>query len=1003
MDQSSGKVKAIFLTAIEEHTPEQWPAFLDKACAGDVQLRAEVEKLLLARTEMGSFHEAPRPAPVATIEEPIGEPPGTVIGPYKLIQEIGEGGMGTVYMAQQTEPVKRLVALKLIKPGMDSRQVIARFEAERQALALMDHPNIAKVLDAGTAPTGRPYFVMELVKGAPLTKYCDEHRLTPRQRLELFVPVCQALQHAHQKGIIHRDIKPSNVLVALYDGKPVPKVIDFGVAKAAGQQLTERTLVTGFGAVVGTLEYMSPEQAEMNQLDIDTRSDIYSLGVLLYELLTGSTPLDKKRLKEAAMLEVLRIIREEEPPKPSTRLSTTDELPSVAANRNLEPKKLSGLVKGELDWIVMKCLEKDRNRRYETANGLAVDLLRYLADEPVQACPPSTWYRFRKLVRRNKRTVAVVVMMLMLALAGTAVSTWQAVRATLAEEQTSDALTQTREALDALTEDVVETMFTKQPKLGEKEKAFLRKLLGFYEKFTQQSLQSAEARFFRAKSYYTVAHLRGLLGEHRDAVAGFRQAESLLEKLLAEFPEEAQYRHKLARAQGNLGVELAKLGNQPDADTAFRRGIALRTKLVDDFPEDLKYQLELANNYNDLGFLRELQRNYPEAEGNYRVALDLKEKIVAAAPADDQPKYQTELARGLTVLGQLARKQEKYAQSEQIFRRAVEMHEKQMGKGGDTPRERQGLANCYSGLGIALAELKRMPEAEKTFRQALEVRRKLTDDYPGVLEYRRELANASGDFAYFLTLQKKQAAAEGPYRQTLELRNAIVAQTGAVPVYRVELAKSHHDLAWVLSVTSRPKEAESEWRAALELWQKLARDLPKVPDFQDGLAGTLTNLAKLHNQRGNFKAALTLLEKARTHSQAALDGRPKDPGFRESYRDHLVAMAQSRLGLTDHARLATTADELARFGHEPANDTFDAATMLASSVMLVSKDAAVGETKRKELAQNYGDRALALLRKAVERGFTDAARMKQDTRLEAIRARPEFQKLLATLEAKKGT
>jgi WD40 repeat protein len=325
------------------------------------------------------------------------------------------------------------VALKVIKAGMDSRQVIARFEAERQALALMDHPNIARVLDAGTTRTGVPYFVMELVKGVPITKYCDAHHLTPRERLELFIPVCQAVQHAHQKGIIHRDLKPSNVLIAQYDGRPVPKVIDFGVAKATGSRLTERTMYTEFGAIVGTLEYMSPEQAEQNQLDVDTRSDIYSLGVLLYELLTGTTPLDRKRLKDVALLELLRAIKEDEPPKPSTRLSTTDELPSIAANRNLEPKKLSGLIRGELDWIVMKALEKDRSRRYETANGFAMDIQRYLSDEPVSACPPSAAYRMRKFARRNSRPLAAVAILTLALVTGTVVSTWQAVRATHAE------------------------------------------------------------------------------------------------------------------------------------------------------------------------------------------------------------------------------------------------------------------------------------------------------------------------------------------------------------------------------------------------------------------------------------------------------------------------------------------------------------------------------------------------------------------------------------------
>ena len=341
--------------------------------------------------------------------------------------------MGTVYMAEQTQPVRRTVALKLIKAGMDSRQVLARFGAERQALALMDHPNIAKVFDAGTTDDGRPYFVMELVKGIPITRFCDERRLTTRERLELAIPVCQAVQHAHQKGIIHRDLKPSNVLIALYDGKPVPKVIDFGVAKATGPQLTDQTLYTEFGAVVGTLEYMSPEQAELNQLDIDTRSDIYSLGVLLYELLTGSTPLDRKRLKQAAVLEVLRVIREEESPRPSLRLSTTEELPSIAACRNIEPRKLSGLVRGELDWIVMKALEKDRNRRYETANGLAADLRRYLDDEPVQACPPSAGYRLRKFARRNRAALATSAFVAVALVVGTAVSSWQAIRAMKAE------------------------------------------------------------------------------------------------------------------------------------------------------------------------------------------------------------------------------------------------------------------------------------------------------------------------------------------------------------------------------------------------------------------------------------------------------------------------------------------------------------------------------------------------------------------------------------------
>src|SRR3954471_18788437 len=434
MSADFDKLREIFLAALEK-APEQRDAYLDQICAGDEELRRNVDVMLRAQAvgEGPLDRAAVRDEQQTEVYEQVSETPGTVIGPYKLIEQIGEGGMGTVWMAQQTAPVKRLVAVKLIKAGMDSRQVIARFEAERQALALMDHANIAHVLDAGTTGAGHPYFVMDLVRGVPITRYCDEHHLTPRQRLELFLPVCQAIQHAHQKGVIHRDLKPSNVLVALYDGRPVPKVIDFGVAKAAGQALTDKTLVTGFGAIVGTLEYMSPEQAEVNQLDIDTRSDVYSLGVLLYELLAGSTPFSKKDLERAGVLEMLRVIREQEPSKPSMKLSTADGLPTLAANRGTEPARLTRLVRGELDWIVMKALEKDRNRRYETANGFALDVQRYRADEPVLACPPSVGYRLRKFARRNKGPVLAATLVVLALVGGVMGTTWGMFRATKAE------------------------------------------------------------------------------------------------------------------------------------------------------------------------------------------------------------------------------------------------------------------------------------------------------------------------------------------------------------------------------------------------------------------------------------------------------------------------------------------------------------------------------------------------------------------------------------------
>jgi eukaryotic-like serine/threonine-protein kinase len=581
--------RSIFIAALEKGDPAERAAYLDQACAGDQALRKRLDRLLdaVARTG-GILDRAPEPL-MTGLYQPVTEGPGTRIGPYKLLQQIGEGGFGIVYMAEQMEPVRRKVALKIIKPGMDTKEVNARFESERQALALMDHPNIAKVLDAGATPPspplrkggawggGRPYFVMELVKGVPITDYCDQNNLSTEGRLALFVTVSHAVQHAHQKGIIHRDLKPSNILVTLHDGIPVPKVIDFGVAKATSQHLTEKTLFTSFGQMIGTPAYMSPEQAEMSGLDIDTRSDIYSLGVLLYELLTGSTPFESKRLRDAGYAEMQRIIREETPPKPSKRLTSLgDTATVVSSHRSTDPKRLAALLTGDLDWIVMKSLEKDRNRRYDTPNSFAADVERFLRREAILARPPSKMYQLRKFAERNRAAVLTGSLVAATLLAAAAISAWLAVRATIAERQARGerdrAVTAEEEARNAEAKAVAEKhRADEQSEVAKAVNEFLQKdLLGQVSLIQQarsgiqldsdikvrtlldRAASRIEGKFDRqpvveAEIRETLASTYNELGEWAEAERNSRRAHELLAHILGpEHPNTIQIAVEMA-------------------------------------------------------------------------------------------------------------------------------------------------------------------------------------------------------------------------------------------------------------------------------------------------------------------------------------------------------------------------------------------------------------------------------------------------------------------------
>ncbi|MGO9465807.1 MAG: tetratricopeptide repeat protein [Isosphaeraceae bacterium] len=651
----------------------------------DTDVRAAVERLLSAHDHPSEILCQPEPGVPTGPYIPIVQRIGTRIGPYVLMEQIGEGGFGLVFVAEQREPVRRKVALKIIKPGMDSAWVLARFERERQALALMDHPHIAKVLEAGATECGQPYFVMELVRGIPITEYCDKQQLTPRERLELFVSVCQAIQHAHQKGIIHRDIKPSNVLVTSHDGKPVAKVIDFGVAKPIHQPLGPHAFSTQCAQMIGTPLYMSPEQADMSGLDIDTRSDIYSLGVLLYELLTGTTPLEEKRFARVAYEEIRRLIREEEPPKPSLRLSSSGSLPSIAARRHTEPAKLSKLVRGDLDWITMKALEKDRTRRYETANGLARDIQRYLSDEAVEACPPSATYRLRKLAKKHRTALSTATALALLLLAGITVSAWQAVRATRAETDAQ----------------------------AERQKAEAARV----EAQTKEAEANAVVRFFEDKVFSA--------GRPKGEAGGLGHDVALKDAILASLPAlgtslspqplvEARLRYTLGVTFWYLG-EYARAADQLEQS----RALYMRYRGPED-PDTLRSTHSLANTYADLN---------RQAE-----ALQLREETLATRrrvlPADhpDTLWSMNSLAVSYRALGRYDEAMNLAEEGAAALKRVLPPDDPEL------PKAMMNLAHIYE-------DLKRHSEAIKLVEETLAIRKRvLPPDHPDTLKSMNNLA-----------------------------------------------------------------------------------------------------------------------------------------------------------------------------------------------------------------------------------------------------------------------
>jgi serine/threonine protein kinase len=943
--------QSLFIEALEKDDPAERAAFLDRACANDPALRRRIERLLERHWQTDSFLETPAAVVVATVEEPITERPGTVIGPYKLLEQIGEGGFGVVFLAEQQHPVRRKVALKVLKPGMDTRQVIARFEAERQALALMDHPNIARVLDGGETARGRPYFVMELVKGIPITDFCDQDQQTPQQRLELFVSVCQAVQHAHQKGIIHRDLKPSNILVTLHDGTPSPcplprgggegrvrgvvKVIDFGIAKATGQQLTDKTLFTNFAQLIGTPLYMSPEQAALGSLDVDTRSDVYALGVLLYELLTGTTPFDRERFREAGYDEMRRIIREEEPPRPSTRLRKeeggrrkdefrTGRRPGLSRFLSFSSFILHPSSLQELDWIVMKCLEKDRNRRYDSANGLALDIQRYLHDEPVLACPPSAWYRARKFAWRNKGTLTTTALLIAALVLTTVVLAISNVSVTRERNEKDQALKEKGVALGQaraneeaarasselgrkIVDDIYEQVAYKldaQPQLELLQQEFFQKVLTFYREFARQNNRDPEVRLGLANAYYRFGvmtlqrHMR-----HHEAEEMYTLAVAVLEQLVADYPAEPRYRTKLAQAYWALGSVRVETQGASQAEEAYRSALRLRRQLAVEAPQEPQYRWALVTSHIYLGKL--LYARPEEAEAEIRAAIMLCEQLVIEFP--EQPRYRGDLVQGHHALGLLYLATNRPLEAERCFHEAIALYQP-AAAALNTTFYRIFLFCAYHGLARAVHANGRLREAENVYRQAIALFEKEVATSVDRPEYWQGLFLCYANLARLLEESSRVEETAPLCRQAMDLYAKVIA---ALPdeVGRQPLVTR---VAWLLTIvlknSGRPAEIEKGYRQALAPAEKGAAQFPTHAGYRFLMAYWYNALGSLLTTAGRASEAADAYREAAAQYRGALERNPKQVPSLNAWA-WLLATCPPEMGLRDAGQAISLAKQ----------------------------------------------------------------------------------------------
>ena len=810
MNSIARQIPTIMGEALEIESPAERELYLQRVCGEDGELRHRIDDLLRDHAEAGDFLEQPAFATTLITHE-LAEAPGTQIGPYKLREQLGEGGMGIVYVADQMEPVRRRVALKIVKPGMDTREVLARFEAERQALAVMNHPHIAKILDGGATQTGRPYFVMELVKGISITEYCDRHKLSVRQRLELFILVCQAVQHAHQKGVIHRDLKPSNVLVELHDITPVPKVIDFGIAKAINQQLSQHTIYTQFAQLVGTPLYMSPEQAQLSGLDVDTRSDVYSLGVMLYELLTGTTPFDTATLTRGGLEEMRRIIREVEPLRPSHKISTlhAELLSTVSDRRQADVRKLSLTMRRELDWIVMRAMEKDRNRRYESASALAADVQRYLDDEPVAACPPSSAYRLRKFARRNKTTLLTAITVSTALLVGTAVSIWQAFEATNARKLADERLVLADERLVLADERLENEKQARADAVKQRKQASAN---------LQQALDAVDQMLLRVAD----DRLAAIPGAEPVRQELFQDALKFYEGFFQQAPDDPKLRTSTAKAWARVGSLHHFLGNPTKAQEARKEAIQIWEALHAESPDNVQTQLALAEVCKDFGNCEHWNRlRFASAETALNRAIVLYKDLQKRFP--DNFDYSWKVTSIEVNLGDNYKCTDRLDLAERTLRHAVDVQRKLWSRQAVSGKTHPTMCASLCVLAVFLREIRNSEvELEPLSLEAVRCAEVIVASDPESLDAAYWLVHSSHQYAEYLNRHGRLVEAEKHYRRAVEAGKLLSRDNPRAFDQFSSLETSHVGLAALLARTGRHSEALSHYRAAGDLMRPAA-------------------------------------------------------------------------------------------------------------------------------------------------------------------------------------